>query len=73
VALSTGGDMKIFTKPYYCYTIDQDGGGYEATVYIQDIQFASRNRIIFFAQSKTYEDEHDAIEWGEHQVRALSK
>lgn len=65
--------MKIFTKPYYCYTIDDDDDEYQTTVWVQDIQWKSRNRIVKHATSIIYDSLEDAIAWGEHQVRALQK
>jgi hypothetical protein len=65
--------MKLLTKPYYVYTIDDDDDEYQATVWQQDRQWESRNRVTFYAKSPVFDTLDEAIEWGEHQVRSLSK
>lgn len=65
--------MRILTKPFYVYVIDGEDDEYKATVYVQDLKYASRNRIILDSESRTFDNIYDAIAWGEKTVEANSR
>lgn len=65
--------MKIFTKPFYVYVVDEEDDEHKVTVYVQDTNRRSRNRVVIYAQSPDFENLDEACEWGERQVEAHSK
>jgi hypothetical protein len=65
--------LKIFTKPYYVYILDDEDKEYQSKVYVQDINWATRNQVTFYSQSPVFQTREEAEDWGERQVEALSK